>query len=163
MRAEDKITNYYRWPRYWSGLEYGGGHVAEGSKNPVGELLRPESEPPPGTEDEIESRLRSANEVLGYKIFGRDAVFGEIYDFVVNPVTWQIILIVCDTTRWMPGRMVVLPPDRATAVHWEKQRVQFDLSKEEIMECPEYKENDTVDESFHDKVRVFFSHVLSRS
>ncbi len=162
MRVEDKITNYYRWPRYWSGMEYGDGTVVERSSHPVGEEIRPSSEMAPGREDEMDSRLHSANEVLGYKLDGTDRAFGEVFDFVIDVFTWRILLLVCDTSRWLPGRMVVLPPEEAKAVHWEKQQLLFDLSESEIKDSPEYRENQNVDGDLYAKVRVFFNRLMSR-
>lgn len=60
--------------------------------------------------------MRSAREVRGYQIQGRDEAIGHVNDFIVDDETWEIRYLVIDTSNWWFGKKVLVAP------HWASRR-----------------------------------------
>ena len=59
-------------------------------------------------EDEIESKLRSFNEKMGYRIRATDGKMGQVHDILVDDEDWQIIYVIIDTSKWKPWSKKVI-------------------------------------------------------
>ena len=81
--------------------------------------------------------LRSAQEVIGYRVQARDGQAGSVEDFLVSDETWHIQFMV-DTGMWLAGRKVL------TALQWVEQisepeeTVTMALAQDTIGNSPEY-------------------------
>jgi hypothetical protein len=134
---------YYNYPPYWTF-----GYAA-----PLwGWGPLPTSKVEPGVREDMIARelrerenrqqedhhLRSAKEVIGYRVEARDGAIGSIEDFLFGDASWAIRSVVMDTRNWWPSKHVVIPPQRFESVSWEKRSVTVDLTREEIKSSPEF-------------------------
>jgi hypothetical protein len=65
-----------------------------------------------------EYRLRSAHEVIGYRVHARDGDVGHVSDYIVDPAGWTIKYLVIETSSWMAGRSVAVEPALVRDVSW---------------------------------------------
>jgi uncharacterized protein YrrD len=116
---EIALHDYYRWQGYWpQGLN---GTV------PIhdAETL------------EVNSNLRSTNEVSGYNIQANDGSIGRVQDFIFNEF-WQIGYVVVDTGTWLPGRSVLISPGWVKEVRWLGGNVHIDLTRDSVESSPTF-------------------------
>lgn len=138
-KYEKKWFDYYRLPYYWVGPA-GVGVIPNpvplrDSPVPLEEGATPK---PPAAEDIEKTHLRSADEVIGYKVEAIDGHIGHVEDLLVEDGDWRIAYLLIDTRDWLPGKKVVMLPDLVEEISWPKETVQFDRSKEEIENAPPY-------------------------
>jgi hypothetical protein len=119
---EAALAEYYGWPVYGSALP-GHTHPLTGART---------------TEQAVESRLRSANEVGGYYIHASDGDMGHVYDFILEDFVWAVRYLAIDTQNWWPGKKVLVAPKWIRQVDWANSTVHVDLSRDEIRNSPQY-------------------------
>ncbi|MFO7755418.1 MAG: hypothetical protein R6V34_05490 [Bacteroidales bacterium] len=91
------------------------------------------------SEKNLETSLRSFDEVKGYRIKAIDGIMGHIDDIIVDDKDWQIIYIIADTSNWLPwSKKVMLPLDFLEDISYIEQQVRIELKKEIIKNAPEY-------------------------
>jgi sporulation protein YlmC with PRC-barrel domain len=139
---EEDYYRYYGYPYYWGypgvwGLGYFPGAFAA-SEPPV---ERPKETP-------SDAHLRSAKEVCGYEVHGRDGVIGHVPDFIVDDETWQIRYLVVDTSRWWLGKKVLVAPEWATRISWQERSVYVDLSRQAIKDSPAWDETAAINRKY---------------
>jgi hypothetical protein len=83
--------------------------------------------------------LRNAREVIGYTIRARDGELGTLRSFLVDDVCWQIRYLIVDTGTWFPGRQVLVPVERITAIVWEEADIAVPLTREVLRNAPAYR------------------------
>ncbi len=137
-QRESEYHCYYGYPEYWAPPSYWA-RAAAPIVAPSAELPRP-SAPRRCVSDERKStgdaHLRSTRRVIGYHIEARDAPIGHIEDFLFDDETWAIRQAVVDTRNWLPGRHVLIPPERIRSVNWAERSVSVDMPREAIRESP---------------------------
>ncbi len=101
-----------------------------------------DSEATVGEKEEIErevlSRLRSAEETLGYHIAAPDGDIGHLKDFLVDSATGQIECLAVNTGNWLLQRNVQIPCTALESIHWADRRVHLSITRDEIRNSPEY-------------------------
>lgn len=136
---ELEMARFYNQHLYWVGPWTWGGGLA-----PVpGEL------PPPGPDEWEEharelrridrsDHLRSANEVLGYRISTVDGEIGTVDEFVVESLSWTIRWIIVDIDDWIPDRKVVVSPEWVTGFDWHEKTASVELSTGQVEAAPQF-------------------------
>ncbi|MFO7955632.1 MAG: PRC-barrel domain-containing protein [Candidatus Brocadiia bacterium] len=76
--------------------------------------------------------LRSAREIVGYRVEALDAEFGDVEDFYFDDHSWKVRYIVVATGKWLPRRMVLISPEEAGDPDWERDVLPVSLSKGEV-------------------------------
>jgi hypothetical protein len=92
---------------------------------------------------ESDPHLRSAREVMAYRIEASDGAIGHVEDFILDDEAaddglWEFRYLVVDTRNWLPGRKVLVAPRWADEVRYGDGTVLFGLSREQIKNSPEY-------------------------
>ncbi len=130
---EGEFLGYYGYPSYWGqnalwgmglypGLLAGSmPHDAPASSTPVGD-----------------AHLRSADELRGYHIHGRDGGVGHVDDFILDDESWAIRFLVIDTSIWWFGKKVLVAPQWAESVSWVDRTIQLDISHADVEKSPEW-------------------------
>lgn len=81
--------------------------------------------------------LRSLKSLKGFALHATDGDLGSVEDFYFDDVHWTIRYLVADTSRWLPGRRVLLSP----AVLGEPSRatsaIPVSLTKERVKHAPD--------------------------
>ena len=83
-------------------------------------------------------RLRSLDEVLGYRIHATDGEVGRIADLMVESDDWSIPYLVVETGTWLSGKAVLVSPNWVERFDWANQIARLDLSTSLIEASPEY-------------------------
>ena len=136
---EMEVLNHYGYSHYWTGPYLWGKAFLpsvignEPSDEPDLQGIRKKREQPC-----TDAHLRSFNEVTGYQIQATDDTAGHIDDFMVDDKDWSIRLISVDTQEWLPGKNVLLSPERIRDIIWSDGKVTVNLSREEVENSPEF-------------------------
>lgn len=150
---EEEYYGYYGWPRYWEGPYMWGAYPYIGFSEI--DLPKPEPKKSQVTSD---SHLRSTSDVTGYTIHARDARFGDVADFIIDDITWQIKYLVIDTIKWLPGKKVLISPEWIQKIDWVESNVYVDLSKEAIKQAPDYTDETEITDEYAKKLyRHYYS------
>ena len=96
--------------------------------------------PPPEADAEkrrVDSHLRSAREVGGYKVEAGDGVIGEVIDFLVDGRTWGIREIAIECGHWYAGKKIVVSTERVSRIDYDQSTVYLDSTKRAMMDASE--------------------------
>ncbi len=150
---EADYTQYYGYMRYWGfpGIWGMGGYPGLLAAGGADEL------PPPLTEKTAgDVHLRSANEVRGYHIVGSDGVVGHVEDFIVDDETWEVRLLVVNTSNWWLGKNVLVAPHWATRISWEEGTVSLDMSRQAVKDSPEWDPTKGVNQEYETRLYDYY-------
>ena len=134
LQYEKAYHIYYGWPMYWMG-EYPWGPYPYIVHDPTA-FSREEAE-----KKRWDPHLRSTNAVSGYHIQASDGEIGNVEDFIVDDETWAIRYLIINTRNWWPGKEVLVSPKLIERVSWDASKVFVNLTRESIMQSPEYTES----------------------
>lgn len=126
---EEIHARYYGYPYYWGpGVGAGAGYPLPqtGSDREVGAAKA----------QAAASHLRSGAEVLGYRIEARDGKIGHLEDLMVDDRTWGVDAMVVDTTDWLPGGEVRVPPQAVERIDWQTKTVHLGMTREQVKQAP---------------------------
>lgn len=144
------FNRYYDWADYWVGSRIWGNDLYPRSLQSLRDLPQAEA----GKDGE--SYLRSAQEVVGYRIHARDDDIGHIDDLLVEEGTWVIRYLVIDTSNWIPGsKRVIVDPNWVDSIDWAEQAIDVRMTKEQIESSPEY---DPLVPVYRDYEKAIFDH-----
>lgn len=152
---ETALYNYYGYPYYWSGPYIWGYTVfptlveQTPFEDPSRQATRLEMEEETSEED---PHLRSKDEVVGYDIKAVDDTVGHVDDFLFDERDWSIVLMVVDTRNWLPGKHVLISPNRIESVSWEEKTVVVGVTRQEIESSPEYDDDHPLEREAADEV-----------
>lgn len=143
---------YYRYPYYWGyGGSWGMGVYPGLLSGPRWDEVPEPSDDAPG-----DVHLRSARELRGYKIQGRDEAIGHVDDFIVDDETWEVRYLVVDTSNWWFGKRVLVAPHWASRISWEENRVYLGMSREAIKNSPVWDASDAVDREYETRLYDYY-------
>jgi hypothetical protein len=124
---EEEFHRHYGYPYYaeswplWGLAEY------------------PVSAPPPpptaAEQDGVDSQLRSARVVQGYKVEPSDGAIGEIAYIMIDGRTWALREIVVASGRWFSGKETHVPTAKISRISYNESKVYVDSTKAAIMEA----------------------------
>ncbi len=148
---ETVFNQYYDWGNYWQGGLIWGVH-------PYPRLLlrndtiRAKEEPP-----QVETNLRSVDEVIGYTLETSDGGLGHIEDLLVEEETWVIRYLVIDTSNWLPGsRKVIIVPEWVDNLDWAGSSAVVKLTSDQIKNCPEYDDSTPLSRKYEKVLHDFY-------
>jgi len=124
--------------RSWSGYGIWGTADVPSALYVQKEIEEAEQEAEKEADETNDTHLRSAKEVMGYRIRTTDDEIGHVEDFIIDERPWTIRYMVVDTRNWLPGRKVLVAPDWIDSVDWLEKQVSVDLTKEQVKNSPEY-------------------------
>jgi len=81
--------------------------------------------------------LRRMKDLKGLAIGAKDGDIGEVNDFVFDDKSWTVRYLVADTSRWLPGRKVLISPIIVDQADWEGKRLPVLLTKEQVKNSPD--------------------------
>jgi sporulation protein YlmC with PRC-barrel domain len=152
---ERTYYDYYGYPYYWTGPYTWGNwgympqYATETQRRERSDRDRMESGQTGKDPD-----LRSFNEVNGYSVEATDGVKGDIEDIIMDDRSWQIRHIIVDTSKWLPSKDVIVPPEKISNIRWEDSTVFVDMTKDELAGLPEFKSLDDIVEARETEVVV---------
>src|SRR5262252_4789467 len=116
-------------------------------------MLVPPPPPPPLVGTSVESRreaeeeaeestdrpVRSAKEVLGYRVEATDGKVGHVEDFLIDDDFRRILFLAIRVDGLVFGKEVLASPRLVSRVDWASSRVYVDTPRQAIKSGQEYK------------------------
>lgn len=100
--------------------------------------------------------LRSAEEMIGYRILATDGEIGDLKDFYFDDKFWTIRYLVIDTGRWLPGKLVLISPLAAGEPDSEERRVPVTLTREQVKNAPTADSEQPVSRQYEASLRQYY-------
>ena len=85
--------------------------------------------------------LRSMNEIIGYRLSAGDGEVGKCKDFLFHDHDWAVRYMVADTSKWLPGRKVLIPQVALAEADWKTRRFSVKMTKGQIRNSPPLDED----------------------
>jgi len=161
---EAAAYDFYGYPPYW-----GGSGLWGMLDMPLGGAIAPHTMPAgPGADiaaaheraaaehEAADPHLRSSAEVTGYDVGARDGDIGHVHDFLFDPPSWQLHLVVVDTHNWLPDRLVLLPPTWVSQVDAGDRRLSVRASRQAVKDSPPYIARQAMDREAAIRVQHHF-------
>jgi hypothetical protein len=111
-QQEIAMTRHYGWPAYWT-ME-------------ASQMASEKSE------SEGDPNLRSANEILTYKVRTSDGDLGRMDDLVVEDANWFIRFLVLSAGGWLNGQKLLVATRWVGSVIWADKEIIVPHSREVI-------------------------------
>ena len=111
-QQEIAMTLHYGWPAYWT---------MEASRM-AGEESESNGDP----------NLRSANEILTYKVKSSDGDLGSMDDLVVEDANWFIRFLVLSAGNWFEGQKLLVASRWVGSVSWANKEIIVPHSRDII-------------------------------
>lgn len=140
-RYEIAHARYYGLAGYWSGSMLWGPVAMPNAAAPMplpdDPILRPveADEVREALDDAERTHLRSAKELIGYKVEASDGDAGELDDFAIDDEDWSIPYLIVDAKPWWPGGQVLVRPANIEAIHFDRSRVTVNLTKQALRDA----------------------------
>jgi hypothetical protein len=139
---ETELHRHYEWPLYW---DYG-----------------PIQKEAAKLEKQKASHLRSAEEVMGYRVKAIEGELGPLLDFIVDHETWIIRYMVI-STRYIiehardliQGKKVLISTEW-TEVSWAESEVYVNLPIEIVKDGPEYDTDVPLNRDFEEIIYDYY-------
>ena len=81
--------------------------------------------------------MKHESEIIGYAIHASDGLIGTVSDCLFDDATWLIRWFVVDTSSWLPGRKVLLPPSVLGHVNHIGHEFTVRLTKQQVKASPD--------------------------
>jgi hypothetical protein len=94
--------------------------------------------------------LTKAYSLLSYRLASLDGDLGKVKDFYFDDLFWEIRYLLIDTGKWLPGRQVLLPPQKLSRVNNSTDLITVELTKQQIEDSPSIAEHKPVSRQFED-------------
>ena len=158
-QQEEALAMHYDWPADWAAPSLSAGGPIVGA-----EAKRRTDVPASAMEGSLEERvaqesdthLRSAKELSGYEVVGRDGKVGKVDDFLIDDKDWVLRYFVIDTGGLFSHNRVLLPTDAATSINWKDKSVHFDLTGKQIEESPGYDPSVPLNRGYEERLYSHF-------
>jgi hypothetical protein len=135
---EDDYYAYYGVPNYWTGPYLWGPWIyPREDEHP--DLAGIEAEERAQARSRFNPNLRSFNKVNGYRVEATDGGMGDIEDMIMDVDSWSVRYLVVDTSKLLPSRNVLLPPEDVDRVSWEDSTVYLEITKQQLKDLPTFK------------------------
>ena len=100
--------------------------------------------------------LRSANEVTGHSVQGRDGEIGHVEDFLIDTDGWAVRYIIVDPKNWWPGKHVLVAPSWVDGIDWGGRAVRMSHTRDEIRNAPEYDPTQAIERDYESKLHRYY-------
>jgi uncharacterized protein YrrD len=140
-QREVEYRGHYAWPSYWMGgglFNTSAGNYVPGTMMAEREISRRARSEGRPDQQQGDPNLRSAKEVKGYTIDATDGEVGHVDDFLFDDETWELLYLIVDTRKWLPGKKVLVAPEWVDSIDWNEHQVHVDVDRASIKEAPEY-------------------------
>ena len=155
-RKERALLTYYGLPPYWVPLPLDPMVTPVPmplTADPSEAAIQETQQTGQSESDEEDAHLHWTRDVRGYEIQARDGEIGAVDDFLIDDHSWTIRWVVVDTSRWLPGKKVLVSPEWVDAVAWGDRALRVALTRDQIQNAPEYDPDEPVRREY--EVRLF--------
>ena len=101
--------------------------------------------------------LRIVKELYGYSIRTINGDIGEVHDFYFDDRFWTIRYLVVDTSKWLPGRKVLIPPVALGEPDWKKRVFPVSLTRDQVKSSPDFDTNKPLSRQHEENLHIYYS------
>ena len=132
---EEKLRKHYNWPIYWGTAQAIPGHALYIPPN-----LITSQDVSDELDDEERTHLRSANELVNYRVMATDGEAGRLIDFIIEDETWQIRYMVVDaaSSELDTDKQVLVALEWIRQIDVSSQTAALDLHQDAIKYSPSF-------------------------
>jgi sporulation protein YlmC with PRC-barrel domain len=80
--------------------------------------------------------LRSAQGIIGYNVLAKNGEVGKVKDFYFDDIFWAIRYVVVDTGKLLPGRKVLVSPEKLGEPDWDRGVLPVSLTMDKVKKSP---------------------------
>lgn len=150
---EALLHEHYGIEQYWP-LAYGG------VMTPTG-MLRP---PVPVEvtrdivkEEDVDTSLRSFNEILGYHVECLDKKKGHVKNVVIDDETWQVIYLIVDISPWYKmSKKVMVAVNWINSINYPDQKIKINLESASLEEAPVFDPGEPVNKAYEKQLYDYY-------
>lgn len=84
------------------------------------------------TQDDADGHLRSARDIVGYKVDGIDGPLGRAADLLFDLREWSVSYLLISTRRWWSRRRVLVRPGLIEELDWFHRCARVQLSRVDV-------------------------------
>lgn len=92
-------------------------------------------------------QVRSCQSATGALTEASDGDIGHVHSMLIDEETWAIRYVVVDTSNWLKGHKVLIPPKWVSKVNWANSRISINLTRETIQNSPRYESSEDLNRS----------------
>ena len=149
-KYEAKLYDHYKLDYYWP-IVYSAPMVS-GAVNPPSPLDLNIFK-----EDDVDTNLRSFNEVKGYQFECIDKKKGNLKNFIVDDETWQIVYLIADLGHWYTrSKKVMISSEWMTQIHYVDMTINLGLKSETLENAPEFDPSEPVNIKYEQQLFDYF-------
>jgi hypothetical protein len=152
---EALLYDYYAWDPYWGATHFGAELMPDAEQRIVDDAARREADAETSRIDGG-PRLHSVASLKGYAVHALDGDIGHVENVLADDSNWEIRYLLVATRNWWPGRVVQLSPYAVKAVDWFGERIDMNVSREQIRSAPEWDPAALADEAREDEFHRHF-------
>lgn len=80
--------------------------------------------------------LQKLSGLTSLSIRATDGEIGSVKDSYFDDQRWVVRYIVVDTSRWLPGREVLISPFSVSGIDWQRQLLDVSISRDQVKSSP---------------------------
>lgn len=80
---------------------------------------------------------RNIKSLIGYTIGATNGEIGKVKEFYFDDENWAIRYLIVDTGNWLSGSLLLISSESLLTPDWENEVFPVNLTKEQIMNCPD--------------------------
>lgn len=148
-QQEIELHEYFGWPHYWVESPLTIAPPPVGTIQVAAEGATPEKPP-------ANPNLRSAHEVMGYRVHASDGDLGNVKDFIADDAEWTIRYLIVDLSAWMPTKKVLISPHWLSGIDFASGKVTVNMAQQPIMNCPEFHPSSPVNREYEERLYDYY-------
>ncbi len=157
-QEEERLHTAFGWQPYWTEADL----PREGQAPPVPEgdemTGDRQAQSVPRDHQPGDPHLRSAREVIGYRVEGNDSEAGKVADFVLDDDVWQIKYLIVDTMEDEQDKQVFLAAHLVERVSFDQLAVFADLAADKLRKTPAFTPNTPLEREYEKVLQDYFGY-----
>ena len=155
---EALLHKYYRIDCYWP-MVYAVPLIAAIDKPVMPINITKDAE----KDDNVDSKLRSFNEVTGYSIECEDKKRGNLKDFIIDDSDWQISYMIVDIGHWYSrSKKAMIAVDLITKINYSDQTVSIDQESDMVENAPEYDPSEPINIKYETMLSDYYGRKVEK-
>ncbi|MFH1320933.1 MAG: PRC-barrel domain-containing protein [Bacteroidota bacterium] len=108
-------------------------------------------------EADIDTNLRSYNELIGYEVLTSDGKLGHIEDLLIDSSDWSVISTIVDTHKLQPwSKKVIIAVTWTEEISYLDKTITVSLSTEEVKNAPDFNPKEPVNEVYEKNLYDYY-------
>ncbi len=100
--------------------------------------------------------LINFSDLRNLNVLAADGEFGQVHDLLFDDGDYAVRYIVVNTSDWLPGRDVLVPPQEFQEPVWDKSELPVSLTRDQIENSPEISEDEPLSRQKEEELHSYF-------